>query len=542
MRKRGGKRKQLVPRMGKRDKSRSPGVRVEALLLQAWFRLGTVVASIWARLYCSRAAKVPPQYYLVTTPTYYLLTVIPLSIRPSYPKSTFLSLPRDRVSMINLVGPGFNPNPYFTGSAMQVNLDLTGRWSTSHHGQSILLTYLTSHACRSKRFSTIGKATTTDCSGCGSLILNGGTVFSRQALAMSLDGRPPALAAAISALVSVAPGKAVDDQLANNHLVISLPPSSHYTGTPIHSGTLLRRSRLPGADCDLRTVVDSVVTSDSTVLIRNHGTPWHDIAQGYISGVILWRPADQHHLHRALPQIRSQADGGLKLLGFRGMAGRYHKNTRQAPRSEGLISQRAIWGGEVDSSQANHHLATQTTCTSEIDRCEHPLDQDTTSTSVGGPMRRLYHWMWCCSRKFHSSRIRDPLYGPQPVPGGLTRKMQHTQVTAITGISEYIIVSSKSSWEECLIVIAVVHLPYPQRLRNVTAVLSLTRKTVAHYANEAARDLPISQQCRKGDCLLFSPSRDNRDNRGTACWGSAIAAWLFAPSPRSRGHLSDLGF
>lgn len=37
-----------------------------------------------------------------------------------------------------------------------------------------------------------------DCSGCGSLILNGGTVFSRQALAMSLDGRPPALAAAIS--------------------------------------------------------------------------------------------------------------------------------------------------------------------------------------------------------------------------------------------------------------------------------------------------------------------------------------------------------
>lgn len=40
---------------------------------------------------------------------------------------------------------------------------------------------------------------------------------------------------------------------------------------------------------------------------------------------------------------------------------------------------------------------------------------------------------------------------------------RHTQVTAITGISEYIIVSSKSSWEECLIVIAVVHLPYPQR-------------------------------------------------------------------------------
>lgn len=81
----------------------------------------------WRRCYFRLGSGlVPPQYYLVTTPTYYLLTVIPLSIRPSYPKSTFLSLPRDRVSMINLVGPGFNPNPYFTGSAMQVNLDLTG--------------------------------------------------------------------------------------------------------------------------------------------------------------------------------------------------------------------------------------------------------------------------------------------------------------------------------------------------------------------------------------------------------------------------------
>ncbi|OJI81102.1 hypothetical protein ASPTUDRAFT_46395 [Aspergillus tubingensis CBS 134.48] len=66
-----------------------------ALLLQAWFRLGTVVASYWPRLYCSRAAKVPPQYYLLlllspTTP--YFLPLIHPSIlltpsQPSFPSA-----------------------------------------------------------------------------------------------------------------------------------------------------------------------------------------------------------------------------------------------------------------------------------------------------------------------------------------------------------------------------------------------------------------------------------------------------------------------